>query len=156
VVGCYIKSLQKQPLQKSCLNSVGQPQQMNRIEIMSRVMSKLTLNVSNDESFCCAPSSDSEPSHDKATDDVSEQNDDESDNDFIDWIIFGGNKENVNEEQPTLDHDTRSNHIPSQEESSTMTGLHWDTSHKINDPPCIVCHLIPYVLEVMEENWNQF
>jgi len=70
---------------------------MNRIEIMRRVMSKLTLNVSNDESFCCAPSSDSEPSQDRATDDVSEQNDDESDNDFIDWIIFGGNKENVNE-----------------------------------------------------------
>lgn len=122
-------------------------------------MSQLTLNVSDEESFHCAPSSDSESSHDKATDNVSESNDEidnESDNDFINWIIFDGNKGNVNLEQPNSGDDSRSLDSLSQEKSGTMTGLHWDTSHKINDPPCIVCHLIPYVLEVMEENWNQF
>jgi len=139
VVGCHIKSLQKQASQKSSNSRVGQPQQMKRIEAVSRAMSKLTTHVSDEESFCCAPSSDSESSHDKATDNVSESNDEidnESDNDFINWIIFDGNKGNVNLEQPNSGDDSRSLDSLSQEKSGTMTGLHWDTSHKINDPPC--------------------
>ncbi len=62
--------------------------------------------------------------------------DNESDNDFINWIIFDGNKGNVNLEQPNSGDDSRSLDSLSQEKSGTMTGLHWDTSHKINDPPC--------------------
>jgi len=117
----------------------------DRREVLKRAVSGLNSNFSDKECVGCTPWSDNESVHSIDDDNylstsMEDEDMEDEDDDFLEWMIFGESHEMNNSiESVDADCDDPSNSarsgVAAEEQSGSIDGLHWDTTFKIHDPP---------------------